>query len=112
VEGFGDIKVQSKEAEVKVALQLVKALEAKFDPSKYYDSFEENVKKLIKAKLEGKEVPAVEKPRKPAPVGDLMSALKQSLAQMEGKKKGPQRVEATESAGRKQSRKASRKKAA
>lgn len=112
VEGFGEIKVHPKEAEVKVALQLVKALEAKFDPSKYYDSFEENVKKLIKAKLEGKEVPEVKKPRKPAPVGDLMSALKQSLAQMEGKKKGPQRVEAAEAAGRKQSRKPSRKKAA
>jgi DNA end-binding protein Ku len=109
VEGYGEIKVQPKDAEVKVALQLVKALEAKFDPSKYYDGFEENVKKLIKAKLEGKEIPEIKKPRKPAPVGDLMSALKQSLAQMEGKKKGPQRVE---SVGGKQQRRSSRKKAA
>jgi non-homologous end joining protein Ku len=32
-------------------------------------------------------VAAVEKPKKLAPVVDLMTALKQSLAQMEGKKK-------------------------
>ncbi|MCI0352446.1 MAG: Ku protein [Acidobacteriales bacterium] len=94
VEGFGDKDVKLKEAEVKIAHQLIKALEAKFDPSKYYDTFEENVKKLITARLEGREVAAVEKPRKPAPVVDLMSALKQSLSQMEGKKKGPRRAEA------------------
>lgn len=114
VEGFGEIKVQPREAEVKVALQLVKALEAKFDPAKYYDSFEENVKKLIKARLEGKEIPEVKKPPKPAPVTDLMSALKQSLAEMEGKKKGPRRAEVgeREATGRKQARKSPRKKAA
>jgi non-homologous end joining protein Ku len=42
--------------------------------------------------LEGKHVVGVEKPKKAAPVVDLMDALKQSLAQMEGKKKGPQRA--------------------
>src|SRR5438874_11788359 len=51
-----------------------------------------NVKELIKAHLEGKHVVGVEKPKKAAPVVDLMDALKQSLAQMEGKKKGPQRA--------------------
>jgi DNA end-binding protein Ku len=118
VEGFGAADMQLKDAEVKVAQQLIKALEAKFQPSKYYDTFEENVKKLIKARLEGREVTPVEKPRKPAPVGDLMSALKQSLAQMEGKKKAPQRVEAAQrqsevqTVGRKQARKSPRKKAA
>jgi len=81
---------------VKVAEQLIKALEAKFEPEKYHDTFEDNLRELIKARLEGKEVTAPEKPRKPAPVTDLMAALKQSLASMEGKKKGPQRVEAAE----------------
>lgn len=93
LENFGEDHANLKEAEVKVAHQLVQALAAKWEPEKYYDSFEENVKKLIKAKLEGKEVTSVEKPRKIAPPADLMAALKQSLAQMEKKKKGPQRVE-------------------
>jgi len=82
-----------KEAEIKVAHQLINALAAKWDPSKYHDTFEDNVKELIKAHLEGKEVTPVEKPRKITPPTDLMAALKQSLAQMEGRKKGPQRVE-------------------
>ena len=45
------------------------------------------MKKLIETKLEGGEVAEVERPKKLAPVVDLMAALKQSLAQMEGKKK-------------------------
>jgi DNA end-binding protein Ku len=87
LENFGRPDVEVREAEVKVAHQLINALANKFEPQKYHDTFEENVKKLIKAHLEGKEVTPVEKPKKPAPVVDLMSALKESLAQMEGKKK-------------------------
>lgn len=92
VEGFGDVDVEIKETELKVAHQLVEALAADWEPEKYHDTFQENLKKLIKAHLEGKEVTEVEKPKKPAQVVDLMAALKESLAQMEGKKKGPQRA--------------------
>jgi DNA end-binding protein Ku len=87
VEGFGAPDVELKDAEVKVAHQLIEALADEWNPEKYKDSFQENLKKLIEAKLEGGEVAAVEKPKKLAPVVDLMAALKQSLAQMEGKKK-------------------------
>ena len=87
VEGFGAPDVELKEAEVKVAHQLIEALADKWDPEKYKDSFQDNLKKLIETKLEGGEVAAVEQPKKLAPVVDLMAALKQSLAQMEGKKK-------------------------
>ena len=91
VEQFGKTdSIELKDAEVKVAHQLVEALAAEFDPKKYNDTFEENVKKLIQARLEGKEVAPVEKPRKPAPAVDLMAALKESLAQVP--KKPAQRV--------------------
>jgi DNA end-binding protein Ku len=93
---FGSEDVQVREGEVKVAHQLIKALEGKFEPQKFHDTFEENVKKMIKAKLEGKEVIPIDRPKPGAPVVDLMEALKQSLAQMEGKKKGPGRVTAAE----------------
>src|SRR3954462_10695997 len=92
LDSFGKVDVQVKEAEVKVAHQLIEALAGKFEPEKYHDTFEENVKKLIQAKLEGKEVTEIEKPRKMAPVVDLMAALKQSLEQTG--KKPPRRVEA------------------
>jgi DNA end-binding protein Ku len=87
VDGFGRPDVELKESEVKVAHQLIKALADEWNPEKYHDDFQENLKKLIETKLEGGEVAEVEKPKKLAPVIDLMAALKQSLAEMEGKKK-------------------------
>ena len=87
VEGFGAPDVELKDAEVKVAHQLIEALADKWDPEKYHDTFQENLKKMIQTKLEGGKITEVEKPKKLAPVVDLVSALKQSLAEMEGKKK-------------------------
>ncbi len=113
LENFGRPDVDIKEAEVKVAHQLIQALEAKFEPQKYHDTFEENLRELIRAHLEGREVKAVPKPR-PAPVTDLMAALKQSLAQME-KKKPAERVLEAEAASRTQEvqpKRAGRKKSA
>jgi len=87
LEGFGAPDVELKDAEVKVAHQLIEALAADWDPEKYHDSFQDNLKNLIQTKLEGGKIAEVEKQKKLAPVVDLMSALKQSLAEMEGKKK-------------------------
>ena len=81
VESFGAPDVEIKEAEIKIAHQLIEALADEWDPEKYHDTFQENLKKLIEAKLEGGEGQPVEKPKKLAPVVDLMAALKESLAQ-------------------------------
>jgi DNA end-binding protein Ku len=81
VESFGAPDVEIKDAELKVAHQLIEALAAEWDPEKYHDDFQDNLKKLIETKLEGGEVQAVEQPKKMAPVVDLMAALKESLAQ-------------------------------
>jgi DNA end-binding protein Ku len=101
VEGFGAPDVELKESEIKVANQLIEALAAEWDPEKFHDTFQDNLKNLIQTKLEGGEIAEVEKPKKLAPVVDLMSALKESLAQMEGKKKP---AAATREAGSKRSR--------
>src|SRR6478672_309008 len=87
LEGFGRPDVELKEGEVKVAHQLIEALAGPFEPDKYHDEFQDNLKKLIETKLEGGKIVEIEKPKKMAPVVDLMAALKQSLAEMEGKKK-------------------------
>ena len=106
VEGFGAPDVELKDAEVKVAHQLIEALAAEWEPEKFKDEFQENLRKLIETKLEGGEIAEVEKPKKLAPVVDLMAALKQSLAQMEGKKKPAATVATAETtSGRKRSRK-------
>ena len=98
VDDFGKTDVELKESEVKVAHQLIEALADKFEPKKYHDTFETNLKKLIQAHLEGGEVTEIEKPKKLAPVVDLMAALKQSLSQMEGKKKASARIAEEEKA--------------
>lgn len=90
----GTENVELKEAEIKIAHQLIEALAADFEPEKYHDTFQDNLKELIQAKLEGKEVTEIEKPKKMEPVTDLMSALKASLDKMDKKK--PQRVEQVE----------------
>jgi len=79
VESFGAPDVEIKDSEIKVAHQLIEALAGEWDPEKYHDTFQDNLKKLIETKLEGGEVQAVEQPKKLAPVVDLMAALKQSL---------------------------------
>src|SRR5437899_4156397 len=99
VEGFGAPEVELKDAEVKVAHQLIEALAAEWEPEKYKDDFQENLKNLIQTKLEGGTIAEVEKPKKLAPVVDLMAALKQSLAEMEGKKKPAATAPAAAAAG-------------
>lgn len=83
VEGFGQPDTKIKDAEIKVAHQLVEALAAKWKPEKFHDSFQDNLKHLIQTKLEGGKIVEVEKPKKLAPVVDITSALKRSLAQVQ-----------------------------
>jgi len=81
VEEFRTDRSLVKEKELDLAMTLVKSLEAEFEPEKYKDDYRENLKAMIRAKVEGREVvetaPAVHK----APVIDIMEALKMSLAQ-------------------------------
>ena len=62
-------------------------------PEKYHDTFQDNLKKLIETKLEGGTVQDVEKPKKLAPVVDLMAALKESLENAKKPAASEKRVE-------------------
>ena len=68
-----------REAETKLAEMLVESLAAPFEPDKYRDTFNDNLRALIEAKVQGQEVVATPV-REPAKVIDIMEALKQSLA--------------------------------
>jgi len=59
VEGFGAPDVELKDAEVKVAHQLIEALADEWDPEKYHDTFQDNLKNLIQTKLEGGKIAEV-----------------------------------------------------
>jgi DNA end-binding protein Ku len=76
-----------KPKELELAKHLIEALVADFEPAKYHDTYRENLKKMIEAKVEGREV--VETPEAHVtPVIDIMEALKKSLAE----KKKPARA--------------------
>ena len=102
MESFETEGVEIREAELKIANQLIEALADNFEPTRFHDTFQDNLKALIKARLEGRQVTAIETP-KPTPTIDLMAALKQSLAQM-GEKKPPARVESLQRAGQSHAR--------
>ncbi len=73
-----------KDKEVDLAKMLMESLEAPFEPDKYQDEYRANLKAMIKAKVEGREVVEAAAPQHLAPVVDILEALKMSLA--EGKK--------------------------
>lgn len=71
---------EPKEAEKKLATQLIESLAAKFEPEKYKDRYAESMLAMIEAKRAGQEVTEVPH-AKMAPVIDLMEALKKSIAE-------------------------------
>src|SRR5947209_11836442 len=73
-------KAELKDQEKKLAQQLIENLAVPFEPQKYRDEYQENVRGMIAAKLKGQEVTEVAQPHM-APVIDLMEALKKSLAE-------------------------------
>ena len=94
-------KVEIKDQEKKLARQLIENLAVPFEPQKYHDSYQDNVRAMIAAKLKGQEVTEVAQPHM-APVIDLMEALKKSLAERQAPaaKKPPVRaVEPAAAAG-------------
>jgi len=69
-----------KPREVKLTEQLIESMTEPFKPKQYHNEFQEKLKKLIAAKQHGKSVEIGEEQPKRAPVIDMMTALKKSLA--------------------------------
>jgi DNA end-binding protein Ku len=71
-----------KKTELNLAKTLVENLAAEWDPDKYRDDYQENLMRVIKAKIKGKEAKLVtdERPRD-SNVIDLMERLRASLGQ-------------------------------
>src|SRR6185295_13946757 len=77
-----------RKPEVQMAVTLVENLADTWDPSQYTDEYRENLMKIIKAKLKGKQ-PKLAAPPEPeqADVVDLMERLRQSLQGASGGRK-------------------------
>jgi DNA end-binding protein Ku len=76
-----------KKTELDMAKMLVENLASEWDPDKYADDYQENLMRVIKAKMKGKEPDLVvdERPRD-SNVIDLMERLRQSLDQSAGRR--------------------------
>jgi DNA end-binding protein Ku len=71
-----------KDKELEMAMMLVETLAAPFEPAKYRDEFREKLRGLIDAKIKGEQVVETPAPAAPAPVIDIMEALRNSLAKI------------------------------
>jgi DNA end-binding protein Ku len=102
---------EPKDAEKKLATQLIESLAAKFEPEKYKDQYQESMKAMIAAKQAGQEVAEVPH-AKMAPVIDLMEALKKSIAEKSqpAAKKPPVRAVPAASSRREEETRTARKK--
>jgi DNA end-binding protein Ku len=88
VAGYGkNTATNLKKPEIALAEQFAKGLVAPFRPEKFHDAYQERVKKLIEGKEKGTTAPKPEKTTRLAPVVDLMTALKQSIANKGGQTK-------------------------
>jgi len=84
-EAVGEADV--KEPELAMARQLVESLVGEFEPADFQNEYRERLREMLEAKLEGREI-AKPEPVAPAPVVDLMDALRASIAQAQ-KEKAP-----------------------
>jgi len=81
VKGYGEVaKGNLKKQEIALAEQFANALLKPFHPEQFHDEYRKRVLQLVESKSKGRPGPQLEKPRRVAPVIDLMSALKKSLA--------------------------------
>ena len=78
IEEFRTDTSKVSEREMNLAKMLVESLAAEFEPEKYHDTYRDNLRKMIKAKVEGHKVVETPEPHI-APVIDIMEALKKRL---------------------------------
>jgi DNA end-binding protein Ku len=75
-----------KKAELDLASQVMQSLVGEFDPSELVSEYRRDLRALLEAKLDGREISKPE-PAPETPVVDLMEALKRSVAEAQDRKK-------------------------
>jgi DNA end-binding protein Ku len=80
-------KVEVRDQEVKMARQLIQQLSGEFKPEQFEDEYRVELQKLAERKVEGEEVTVAAEPEEePAPVVDIMEALKASVDEAKKRK--------------------------
>jgi DNA end-binding protein Ku len=88
IEELGDMPRTVKPEEVRLAQQVIGTFEGEVDLKDYRDGYQDGLREIIQAKVEGREVeaPEIEAPPK---VVNLMEALRKSLDSISATKKKP-----------------------
>lgn len=97
-------ETEINDPELEMARQLVASLVGEFEPEDFENSYRRDLRAMLDQKLAGEEI-TVPEPEAPAPVVDLMEALKESVAQARkdkdaGAKKAPARKKRAASGSR------------
>ena len=77
-DGLTPAEQELTEAELDMALNLVKAMTTGFNPDEYHDEYTLALQEMVEAKLKGVEIKAPETPK--VEIEDLMTALRESVA--------------------------------
>jgi DNA end-binding protein Ku len=94
IDELADMPSTVKPAEVKLAQQVMGTFEGELDFTSYRDEYQEGLRGIIDAKIEGREVVAQEV-EAPPKVVNLMEALRKSLDAVSASKKKPTPLSAT-----------------
>lgn len=81
--------VPAKEQELALAEQIVDGLSAPFEPSELTSSYRSNLRAMLQAKLDGKEIVTPAQVEAPEPASDLLAALQASVVSAKGGAKKP-----------------------
>ena len=99
IEELGSVPDKVKPEEIKLAKQVIGNFDGSLDLTEYRDEYQEELQRIIDAKIAGEEVVATAE-EAPPKVVNLMDALRQSLDRVSTGKKKPARVEAAAAADR------------
>ena len=103
IDELADVPAQVKPEEVKLARQVMGTFEGELDFETYRDEYQEGLREIIDAKIEGREIVAQEV-EAPPKVVNLMDALRRSLDTISASKKKPVSAQAEPMAARKSGR--------
>lgn len=115
--GIGSVVMRNKQydpKEMRLAEQIIDALTSPWDPTRYHDTYTEEVRDLIERKRKGEQLVIEEEVESPAKVVDLMAALEESVKSARSSKPSRSRrsKSSSSSAESRSSRKAPAKKSA
>jgi DNA end-binding protein Ku len=88
IDELADMPATVKPAEVKLAQQVMATFEGDVDLTSYKDEYQEGLREIIDAKIEGREI-VMQEVEAPPKVVNLMEALRKSLNSISASKKKP-----------------------